>query len=245
MAAILAACSLFATSCRNAERVLPAVAPETDCSQFVVITDVVPDAILEIRYYSTYNFVGARVDGYEEPLALMTRQATDSPLGLQSGRLGHEALLLSQRGQIKTFRTWLHRRKKRPFARLDCRPHHCRHVHRQRSGYGRCVRLVWPRKPSRLRRQPRNYGIPPQRHPDRTAVCQQDVAEKHHDAPRVHPYRLRVVALHTGQRTLQGHLFLLPSEAPRQPTHTTVIGKNIIHPPEPVAKATRQPVPFV
>ncbi|MBR5631715.1 MAG: peptidase M15 [Bacteroidales bacterium] len=49
-----------------------------DASQFVNITDVVPDAILEIRYYSTYNFVGARVDGYEEPIALLTRQAADS-----------------------------------------------------------------------------------------------------------------------------------------------------------------------
>lgn len=45
---------------------------------FVVITDVVPDAILEIRYYSTYNFVGARVDGYEQPIALLTKQAADS-----------------------------------------------------------------------------------------------------------------------------------------------------------------------
>ena len=45
---------------------------------FVPITDVVPDAILEIRYYSTYNFVGARIDGYDEPIALMTRQAADS-----------------------------------------------------------------------------------------------------------------------------------------------------------------------
>lgn len=49
-----------------------------DASQFVNLTDVVPDAILEIRYYSTYNFVGARVDGYEEPIALLTRQAADS-----------------------------------------------------------------------------------------------------------------------------------------------------------------------
>ena len=52
--------------------------PEEDSSQFVNITDVVPDAILEIRYYSTYNFVGSRVDGYEQPVALMTRQAADS-----------------------------------------------------------------------------------------------------------------------------------------------------------------------
>ena len=49
-----------------------------DSSQFVTITDVVPDVILEIRYYGTYNFVGSRIDGYEEPTALLTRQAADS-----------------------------------------------------------------------------------------------------------------------------------------------------------------------
>ena len=55
-----------------------ALKPTDDCSQFVNLADAVPDAILEIRYYSTYNFVGARVDGYEEPVALLTRQAADS-----------------------------------------------------------------------------------------------------------------------------------------------------------------------
>ena len=45
---------------------------------FVLITDVVPDAILEIRYYSTYNFVGERIDGYLAPVALLTREAADS-----------------------------------------------------------------------------------------------------------------------------------------------------------------------
>ncbi len=47
-------------------------------SDFVTLTDVVPDAILEIRYFGTYNFVGQRIDGYEEPTALLTRQAADS-----------------------------------------------------------------------------------------------------------------------------------------------------------------------
>ena len=46
-----------------------------DSSDFVLLTDAVPDAILEIRYYSTYNFVGDRIDGYEEPLALLTKEA--------------------------------------------------------------------------------------------------------------------------------------------------------------------------
>ena len=45
-----------------------------DASGFVMLTDVVPDAILEMRYFSTYNFIGDRVDGYEAPVALLTRE---------------------------------------------------------------------------------------------------------------------------------------------------------------------------
>ena len=46
-----------------------------DASGFVVLSDVCPDIIQEIRYYSTYNFVGDRIRGYEEPIALMTKEA--------------------------------------------------------------------------------------------------------------------------------------------------------------------------
>ena len=46
-----------------------------DSSGFVMLSEAVPDAILEIRYYSTYNFVGARIDGYEEPVAMLTKEA--------------------------------------------------------------------------------------------------------------------------------------------------------------------------
>lgn len=49
-----------------------------DTSQFVNLTDAVPDAILEIRYFSTYNFVGTRINGYLEPTALLTKRAADS-----------------------------------------------------------------------------------------------------------------------------------------------------------------------
>lgn len=48
---------------------------ESDASGFVLLSDYVPDAILEIRYYSTYNFVGQRIDGYEQPVALLTKAA--------------------------------------------------------------------------------------------------------------------------------------------------------------------------
>ena len=54
------------------------VAPEEDASDFVLLTDRVPDAILEIRYYSTYNFVGDRIDGYEQPVALLTKEAASA-----------------------------------------------------------------------------------------------------------------------------------------------------------------------
>lgn len=53
----------------------PEKTPEMDSSGFVNLSDVVPDAIIEARYFATYNFVGARVDGYLEPVVLYTREA--------------------------------------------------------------------------------------------------------------------------------------------------------------------------
>ena len=46
-----------------------------DSSGFVLLADYVPGIVQEIRYYSTYNFVGDRVDGYEAPCALLTIEA--------------------------------------------------------------------------------------------------------------------------------------------------------------------------
>lgn len=68
---------LMVISCRSLTEQTPTT-KTNDSSQFVTLTDAVPDAILEIRYYGTYNFVGQRIDGYEQPTALLTRQAADS-----------------------------------------------------------------------------------------------------------------------------------------------------------------------
>lgn len=46
-----------------------------DATGFVSVGDVIPDAVMDIRYYSEYNFVGKRIDGYEEPLALLSEEA--------------------------------------------------------------------------------------------------------------------------------------------------------------------------
>ena len=46
-----------------------------DASGFVLMADYVPHVIQEIRYHSTYNFIGDRIDGYEEPCAIVTLEA--------------------------------------------------------------------------------------------------------------------------------------------------------------------------
>ena len=46
-----------------------------DPSGFVLLADYVPQIVQEIRYYSIYNFIGDRIDGYEEPCALLTVEA--------------------------------------------------------------------------------------------------------------------------------------------------------------------------
>ncbi|MBQ6504620.1 MAG: M15 family metallopeptidase [Flexilinea sp.] len=49
--------------------------PEKDASGFVLLSDYIPSIVQEIRYFSTYNFIGDRIDGYEEPIALLTKEA--------------------------------------------------------------------------------------------------------------------------------------------------------------------------
>ena len=46
-----------------------------DPGGFVVLGEYIPGIVQEIRYYSTYNFIGDRIDGYEEPCALLTKEA--------------------------------------------------------------------------------------------------------------------------------------------------------------------------
>lgn len=52
-----------------------------DPSDFVLLSDAVPDAIPDNRSYSEYNFAGDRIDGYEEPLAFQTKVSFLGPEG--------------------------------------------------------------------------------------------------------------------------------------------------------------------
>lgn len=66
-------CAPLATSAAT-----PLVFNPMDPTGFVMLAEAVPDCILEMRYYSTHNFVGERIDGYEEPCALLTRDAASA-----------------------------------------------------------------------------------------------------------------------------------------------------------------------
>lgn len=53
-------------------------AEATPAEGFVALADACPDVLQEIRYFSTFNFVGRRIPGYTRPVAYLTRTAADS-----------------------------------------------------------------------------------------------------------------------------------------------------------------------
>ncbi|WP_373231152.1 M15 family metallopeptidase [Cohnella sp.] len=42
---------------------------------FVYVDEVIPSAEFDIRYFSDYNFIGTRIDGYEAPFAILSSEA--------------------------------------------------------------------------------------------------------------------------------------------------------------------------
>lgn len=77
----LASLAIVSTSSCSSER-SNSQQEEIMPADFVVLAEVIPDVIQEIRYHSTYNFVGERVDGYEAPIAIITRQAAEALKGV-------------------------------------------------------------------------------------------------------------------------------------------------------------------
>ena len=63
---------------------------------FVYVSDIIPNAQLDIRYYSSYNFVGTRIDGYDVPQAILTKEAAQALKAVS-------ALLATQGYGIKIF----------------------------------------------------------------------------------------------------------------------------------------------
>ena len=55
-----------------------------DTRGFVSVGEMIPDVLLDIRYYLSFNFIGERIDGYEEPVALLTREAAEALAAVSS-----------------------------------------------------------------------------------------------------------------------------------------------------------------
>ncbi|WP_158847750.1 M15 family metallopeptidase [Algibacter sp. L1A34] len=60
---------------------------------FVYVKDIIPDLNVELRYNTTYNFVGKRVDGYKSNRLILTKQAAEA-LRLVQAELEDENLCL-------------------------------------------------------------------------------------------------------------------------------------------------------
>lgn len=50
---------------------------------FVDLLSVIPDAVLDLKYFTGDNFVGQRIEGYEKELCLITRPAAQALLRVQ------------------------------------------------------------------------------------------------------------------------------------------------------------------
>ena len=55
-----------------------------DTRGFVSVGEMIPDVLPDIRYYSSFNFIGERIDGYEESAALLTREAAEALAAVSS-----------------------------------------------------------------------------------------------------------------------------------------------------------------
>jgi hypothetical protein len=49
-------------------------------AEFVALSDVDPTILQEMRYFTPHNFVGVRIDGYRQPLCILTRPAAEARL---------------------------------------------------------------------------------------------------------------------------------------------------------------------
>ncbi|MER6030291.1 M15 family metallopeptidase [Streptomyces sp. NPDC001851] len=70
LAALLAVTASSATAQAKSDPVAP--------KDFVALSAVDPTIIQEMRYFTPHNFVGERIDGYEQPICILTRPAAQA-----------------------------------------------------------------------------------------------------------------------------------------------------------------------
>lgn len=64
-------------------------------SGFVSVSQMIADVLLDVRYYSAFNFVGKRINGYEQPVVLLTEEAAQAlvPVSAEALSMGYRLKL--------------------------------------------------------------------------------------------------------------------------------------------------------
>ena len=166
----------------------------TDPSGFVLLADYVPQIVQEIRYYSTYNFIGDRIDGYEEPCALLTIEAARALKAVSSE-------MIVQGYRLKVFDAYRPACAVKHFVLwgiedqdLRMKPYFYPDLEKQEL----FVKGYIAKQSSHSRGS--TVG----------AVCQPHAAAARDGPLRLPADRLRMVAFHPGKRAVSGHVFRVP-----------------------------------
>ena len=62
----------------------PAFSADSDLPEgFVDVKKAIPSVVLDIRYYTSHNFIGRPIDGYLSPKCILTKQAADALKNVQ------------------------------------------------------------------------------------------------------------------------------------------------------------------
>ena len=71
---------IFITLFLITSNMIPVFADTISCdkSDFVPVYTIIDDAVYDIRYYSSYNFTGKRINGYIAPIAYMTKEGVNA-----------------------------------------------------------------------------------------------------------------------------------------------------------------------
>ena len=165
---------------------------------FVYLRSLIPDLIEELRYFTTNNFMGVKVDGYEANLAILSKEAAKA--------LASAADELREKGYvIKIFDAYRPQKAVDHFVRWsktdDQRNKADYYPSLERSGHGRTFRLF------RTALTPHFHWEVSRRRGHRGAQAAPHDAAGGDGAPRIQSLRLGVVAFHLEKRTLSEDLF--------------------------------------
>ena len=84
---------------------LPGGSDSTIAEGFVNVKEAIPSIVLDMRYYSSHNFIGKRITGYNAPNCYLTEKAADALRKVQDELLKIYDAYRPQRA-VKHFVKW-------------------------------------------------------------------------------------------------------------------------------------------